>query len=201
MRATRKLFPFDVLFGNWACLDVENCDELVKSSSYARTQDGQIVRLCMDRALGCTYPEDRKKTDKHIIEFSEGSSMEELKFYLKAGPQNWLYGEINEFLVSSSIEELKLYLNLTVTLPYGEITENMFLHGCMDMDLTEKGLHMLKKSFEISEGLPWDDLLTHKNLETVLISRLDQLRNWLPYFEIESVSTKVRIMSFGQGVK
>ena len=169
MRATRKLFPFDVLFGNWACSDVENCDELVKS--YARTQDGQIVRLCMDRALGCTYPEDRKKTDKHIIEFSEGSSMEELK----AGLQNW---------------------------PYGEITENMFLQGCMDMDLTEKGLQMLKKSFNMSEGLPWDDLLvTQENLETVFFSRLDQLRNWLPYFEIESVSTKVRIMSFGQGVK
>ena len=174
LRATRKLFPFDVLFGNWACLDVENCDDLVKSSSYARTQDGQIVRLCMDRALGCTYPEDRKKTDKHIIEFSEGSSMEELKLYLKAGPQNWLFGEI---------------------------TENMFLQGCMDMDLTEKRLQVLKKSFNISEGLPWDDLLTHENLETVLISRLNQLRNCLPYFEIESVSTKVRIMSFGQGVK
>ena len=172
LRATRKLFPFDVLFGNWACLDGENCDELVKS--YAKTQDGQIVRLCMDRALGCTYPEDRKKTDKHIIEFSEGSSMEELKLYLKAGPQNWLYGEI---------------------------TEKMFLQGCMDMDLTEKRLKVLEKSFNVSEGLPWDDLLTHENLETVLISRLNQLRNCLPYFEIESVSTKVRIMSLGQGVK
>ena len=75
------MFPYDVLFGNWASLDGENFDELVKS--YAKTQDGQIVRLCMDRALGCTYPEDRKKTDKHIIEFSEGSSMEELKLYLR----------------------------------------------------------------------------------------------------------------------
>ena len=167
MRATRKLFPFDVLFGNWACSDVENCDELVKS--YARTQDGQIVRLCMDRALGCTYPEDRKKTDKHIIEFFQ--SMEELKFYLKAGPQNWLYGEI---------------------------TDNMFLQGCMDMDLTEKRLQVLRKSLNISEGLPWDDSITHEDLETVLISRLDQLRNCLPYFEIESVSTNVRFMSFGR---
>ena len=100
--------------------------------------------------------------------------MEELKLYLKAGPQNWLYGEI---------------------------TENMFLQGCMDMDLTEKRLQGLKKSFEMSKGLPWDDLLTHENLETVLISRLDQLRNWLPYFEIESVSTNVRFMSFGRVVE
>ena len=154
----------------------------------------------MDRALGCTYPEDRKKTDKHIIEFSEGSSMEELKLCLKAGPQNWQYGEIpDDFFLNSSLEELKLYLNLRQ--PYGEITENMFLQGCMDMDLTEKRLQVLKKSLNISEGLPWDDSLTHENLETVLISRIDQLRNCLPYFEIESVSTKVQIMSLGQDVK
>ena len=63
----------------------------------------------MDRALGCTYPEDRKKTDKHIIEFSEGSSMEELKLCLKAGPQNWQYGEIpDEFFFKLIFGRIKI---------------------------------------------------------------------------------------------
>ena len=65
--AVHALFPIDILFCNWdlqlADLSNPGCP------AYALTREGRTVRLCMDRALGCTYPEDRRKEDKFIMEF------------------------------------------------------------------------------------------------------------------------------------
>ena len=117
-KAARTLFPYDVLFGNWQPDD----------ATYAVNAEGHIVRLCQDRALGCTYPEDRAKGDKLIIEFSH-DNIEATKRGLREG-HRWLFGQM---------------------------TGRKFLQSPMGTRLTEKKhFYRLMRALDISEGLPWE---------------------------------------------
>lgn len=83
--------------------------DLKNSFSYAKTQEGRrVVRLCMDRALGCTYPEDRMKTDKDIIDF-----------------------------LPNNMAEFKLCPCIKKDCENGQITEKEFIQCSMELKLTQ----------------------------------------------------------------
>ena len=122
VEAANALFPFDVLFCNWQPDD---------GAGYAITQEGQVVRICQDRALGCTYPEDRVKDDKLIIEFHHDNLDATKDSLLK--DHSWLFGQI---------------------------TEKRFVTNVERMRLTEKiRLYVLMQALALSEGMPWEDLI------------------------------------------
>ena len=120
MKVAQALFPFDVLFGNWQPDD----------DTYAVTPEGQVVRICQDRALGCTYPEDRMKDGKLIIEFSHHNLHSTKNRLLK--DHSWLFGQITEIHFVASVREMRL---------------------------TDKDrLYVLMQALSLSEGLPWEGL-------------------------------------------
>ena len=137
----RALFPFDVLFGNWQPDD----------AAYAITQEGQVVRLCQDRALGCTYPEDRLKDEKQIIEFCHNNLNATKNCLLK--DHSWMFCQV---------------------------MEKQFVRGVQGMRLTEKiRLYMLMQALALSEGLPWEGLIS---LEFIMESRIQSiLTSYVPY--------------------
>ena len=167
MEAAQHLFPFDVLFGNWHTemndWDPAKDDQQLENYTYAMSPERKVVRILMDRALGCTYPEDRVKDEKFITDF-----------------------------LSDNLEEMKHDLQECHRLLFGQITEKQFTLGCMRMRLTEKNIFdWLMQALDISEGLPMFDrpeVESLRGLKSVMESRIERLQNSLPYFEIQPSS-------------
>jgi endonuclease/exonuclease/phosphatase family metal-dependent hydrolase len=142
-KVAQAMFPVDVLLGNWECMEAVNTAELLRpdTAAFALTKDGRkTVRLSVDRALGCTYPEDRMKEDKAIEEF-----------------------------LHDNLSILRKRLKKDHAWCYGSIDERQLVQMTMDMKITSKNqIDLLKKAVQLSPGLPWDqeknlwDILQHR---------------------------------------
>ena len=168
LKAAQTLFPFDVLFCNWHHTAIDDWDpakgdQQPENHTYALDAEGNVVRIWMDRALGCTYPEDRVKEDKLIWDFIPGN-LEAMKQDLQEG-HSWVFGQI---------------------------TEKQFVQSCMRMRLTEnKYFDRLMQALDISEGLPKFDrpeVESSRGIKSVMESRIECLLNNLPFFEIQPSS-------------
>jgi hypothetical protein len=92
------LFAPDILLGNWACREDE--EKLTKGSEaiYARrSSDDGIIRVSVDRALGCTYPEDRQKNKQALsgCEFDDDPH-DMINALRNDDSSRWLYGGLRK---------------------------------------------------------------------------------------------------------
>ena len=80
-QAMEKLYMADVILGNWACVNKKEAafstlcspDEMVYGR---RSSDNKIVRIMVDRSLGCTYAEDLHKDVKNIVPFTSTNALD-----------------------------------------------------------------------------------------------------------------------------
>jgi hypothetical protein len=106
--AAKELFAADLLLGNSACIAAKSLQVLADSSSAiygTRASDGAIVRLGVDRALGCTYPEDLLKLDK-FQPHDFGPDLSMLRSYLLE--KTWLFGAMDAQCVTRRLMDLGL---------------------------------------------------------------------------------------------
>ena len=88
-----QLFAPDIILCNWACRLKE--EELMKGSEavYARkSSDGSIIRISVDKSLGCTYPEDKQK-GAPIFSFSDDPGAM-VNSFRNDDVSRWAYGNL-----------------------------------------------------------------------------------------------------------
>ena len=106
----KELLEVDVLLGNWECVVGKNEQELASSreAMYATaTASGKVVRIGIDRALGCTYPEDYSKGPEKLPVLFEFKNIEFLRTTLQTN-HRWCFGNIEDKDTIQSIMRLKL---------------------------------------------------------------------------------------------
>ena len=164
VKTSHVLFPFDVLLGNWHLAikywDLAKGDQQSDNYTFAIDSKKKVSRVSMDRALGCTYPEDREKEENCITDFLH-DNLNSMKDDLQEG-HRWLLGQI---------------------------TEKEFTQSCMRMRLAEKKtFDGFMRALDLSEGLPMferPEVNSSEALKTVMESRIECLQNSLPFFEIQ----------------
>ena len=85
LQLSDKLYPADVLLGNWNCGGkCKTIEQLFQQHVYVKldTEEDQLVRVLVDRSLGCCYPEDRVKRPYDIVIFQNLNSAQNLMLKL-----------------------------------------------------------------------------------------------------------------------
>ena len=153
----KELFTVDLLLGNWECIGGKDEEALASQSEamYGMTPNGKIVRIGIDRALGCIYPEDERKKSKTPIKFE-----------------------------TKNIDHLQAALQHHYRWCFGNITDRDIVLGILQLKLDDdKELAKLKKVLKTVEWPPWCHQNTD-SVWNVVQSRIDDLKQHLPYHKI-----------------
>jgi hypothetical protein len=159
------LFAPDILLGNWACREDE--EKLTKGSEaiYARrSSDDGIIRVSVDRALGCTYPEDRQKNKQALsgCEFDDDPH-DMINALRNDDSSRWLYGGLRK----KDVDEIFMKI-----LQDGALYEKI----CSIIDVSSNG-----------GWPPFYGLKNHhgKNVHEILLDRIEKITNQFPYYKMK----------------
>ena len=157
-KVARELWPIDVLLGNWDPMPGVDNMILGNRSTFFTTECGRkVVRVTVDRALGCTYPEDKSKK-KRTVPF-EADNVLSLIGFLRA-------------------QYRCKRLNL-------EVDDCQWLQGILSLNLDSVLVReKLFRSLQYSRGLPWMMQLKGQKLAGILNSRILMALHRLPFYEI-----------------
>ena len=153
----QELFTVDLLLGNWECVGGAKDEKGLASQSEAmygitRSDRNIVVRIGVDRALGCIYPEDESKKNKTPVKF-ETKNID----YLQAALQHhfrWCFGNISNRDIVEGILQLKL----------------------------EDNLAKLERVLKTVKWPPWCHQQKTESIWNVVQSRIDDLMQRLPYY-------------------
>lgn len=167
----QKMQPVDLIMGNWDPVEgASDVTKLLSKNKGAFFMTGtEIVRLSLDRALGCVYPEDRTKQDKTIIDFEAE----------------------NLGLLKKTLEEHFRWC-------YASISDEKFVEMTMDM-LNQSRLDQLKRLLTSCPKLPWEDSKEHNDLWAIIEARIKRIREFLPYHEIIPSTKSIPLARDGHG--
>ena len=153
----KELFTVDLLLGNWECIGGKDKEGLASQDEaiYGMTPNGKIVRIAVDRALGCIYPEDERKNSKTTIKFE-----------------------------TKNVDQLQATLQLHYKWCFGNITDRDIVQGILQLKLDDESqLTKLKEVLKNVEWPPWC-LQNTDSVWNVVQSRIDDLKEHLPYHKI-----------------
>ena len=170
----KELFTVDLLLGNWECIGGKDEESLASQSEamYGITMpDRNIVRIGVDRALGCVYPEDESKMSKTPVEFE-----------------------------NKNIDDLQATLQHRYRWCFGNITDRDIVQGILQLKLDDANeLAKLEKVLKTVKWPPWCHQKTG-SVWNVVRSRIDDLMRRLPYHKTIPKSFKPPPERDGHGV-